>query len=85
MTSPLAGGAGDPELQGAIGEWLGEVARALEGGGSSGDPEAVVRAAVACWAVVHGLTSLRAAGSLAMIDDWLHPAPGELAERASRP
>lgn len=84
MTSDLEGAAGDEDLQVAIGEWLGQVARAIERGDRRADPEAVVQRAVACWAAVHGLTALQRGGTLAMIDEWLQPSAEDLAERTAR-
>lgn len=77
-------GDGDPVLEGAIMEWLGEVARVLDAELGSAGAEQSVRRAVACWAAVHGLVALRSAGALGAIDDWMLPGAAELARRAAR-
>jgi len=69
----------DDGLEAAVTEWLGEVARAVEGEIGTDDPEAVLRAAVAVWAVVHGRVSLERAGLLARLDSWMLPAAEEMA------
>ncbi len=79
MTAAIPGAAGDAELQAAIGEWLGQVARALEGEVAGDDPAELVGRAVGCWAAVHGLSSLRGAGVLGLIDDWMLPGAVGLA------
>lgn len=84
MTSLPPGSATDDGLQAAIGEWLGELIRAVEGDVRSDDPGEAIRLAIACWAAFHGLSSLRRSGALAMIDGWLLPEAGELASRLVR-
>jgi AcrR family transcriptional regulator len=83
MTRPIAGASDDPELQAAIGDWLGEVTRAIEGEAGSGDPARLLRRAIGCWAAVHGMVALREAGAFAAIDDWLLPTPVGLARRVT--
>ncbi len=74
----------DGELEVAIKEWLGAVAGAIEAEVGGDDPAAVLTLAVACWAAVHGVTSLRAAGVIAGIDDWLLPTPTAVATQVLR-
>lgn len=74
----------DPLLDAAIKEWLGAVAAAIEAEVGGDDPAAVLTLAVACWAAVHGVTSLRAAGVIAGIDDWLLPTPTAAATQVLR-
>jgi AcrR family transcriptional regulator len=81
MAGATTGSAEDADLQAAIAEWLGEVVRAIEGEVRGDDPARVVQGAVACWAAVHGMASLRRSGALRVIDDWLLPDPGVLARR----
>ncbi len=84
MTSTVAGREGrEGPLHEAIGDWLGEVARAIEPDLGDDDPAAVLSAAVACWAGVHGLVGLRQAGVLATLDEWLLPDIATLARRAT--
>ncbi len=82
MTDRLAGGA-DPALQEAVAEWLGEVSRAVEEEADRDDPESVIRAAVACWASVVGMSRLRRSGVLAGLDHWMLPDERVLARRAA--
>lgn len=83
MATTRSAAAGS-DLEGAVLEWLGEVARALDGDRRRVDPEESVRRAVACWAAVHGLIALHSAGALAAIDEWMLPDVGDLARRAAR-
>lgn len=84
MASLPPGSATDEGLQAAIAEWLGEVTRALDREVRSDDPGEVIRRAIACWAALQGLSSLRRSGALAMVDDWLLPETGGLARRLAR-
>ncbi len=73
----------DTDLAAAVGDWLGEVARAIEGGINGDDPAAVLTAAVACWASVHGLVALQSAGVLGVLDEWMLPDPGGMARKVT--
>ena len=72
-------------LEGAILEWLGEVARRVDAEAGPAEPEDSIRRAVACWAAVHGLLALRLTGALGVIDDWMLPSSEAMARRAIGP
>lgn len=68
------------DLEGARGEFLGELVGVVEREAGTTDPEEAIRLAVAVWAVVLGLTRLRAGGGMALLDETLMPSAAALAE-----
>ena len=78
----MAGASADAgsDLEGARGEFLGELVGLVERQSGTADPEEAIRLAVAVWAAVLGLAQLRAGGGMALLDDALYPAANELAD-----
>lgn len=68
------------DLEGARGEFLGELVGVVERQADDTDPEEAIRLAVAVWAVMLGLARLRAGGGMALLDDTLIPSASALAE-----
>lgn len=68
------------ELEEARAELLAELVGAVERDQRKKDPEAAIRKAVAIWAVVVGTARLKADGAFGLLEEWMVPSAGAVAE-----